>query len=266
MSKSLVEKQFGAHAARYVNSPVHAKGASLQRLVDLVKPQAHWHALDVATAAGHTALAFAPHVVHVIASDLTDEMLVEAGKLAASRGVSNLETAKADAEALPFASASFDLVTCRIAPHHFPDAACFVSEVWRVLKPGGTFGLVDNISPDAQSTPGYSDAELNVAAKTYNDFERLRDPSHGRCLPIGEWRRIISDVGFAITHQEVLPKTMDFLTWGERMDVPQADMKRLEAVLIEASPALAAFLRPRRDDDGRLSFTLDEVLIIARKP
>lgn len=264
MSKSLVEKQFGAHAARYVTSPVHAKGASLQRLVDLVEPKPDWRALDIATAAGHTALAFAPHVAHVVASDLTDEMLVEAAKLAKSRGVTNIEIAKADAEALPFADASFELVTCRIAPHHFPDVPRFIAEAWRVLKPGGTFALVDNISPDAQSTPGFSDDELTSAATAYNAFEKLRDPSHGRCLTIGEWRHAITAAGFDITHVELLPKEMEFIPWHERMDVPLADVKRLRIMLEEASPALAAFLRPHTKD-GKLSFFLDEILVIAKK-
>jgi hypothetical protein len=74
MTKSLVQQQFGAHAAAYATSAVHAKGASLARLVELVKPERHWQALDVATGAGHTAAAFAPHVARVIASDLTEEM------------------------------------------------------------------------------------------------------------------------------------------------------------------------------------------------
>ena len=265
MPRSLVEQQFGAHAGNYVNSPVHAKGASLQRLVDLARPEPHWRALDVATAAGHTALAFAPHVAHVIASDITDEMLVEAGKLAKARGVTNLETAKADAEALPFDDGTFDLVTSRIAPHHFPDVPRFVAEVWRVLKPGGTFGLVDNISPDAETTPGYPEGELIEAADAYNAFEKLRDPSHGRCLTTSQWRRIVSETGFTIAHVERLPKEMTFSTWTYRMGVYQPTTARLHAMLTEASPALTAYLRPRQDGD-KLHFTLDELLLIARKP
>ena len=142
MPRSLVEKQFGAHAAGYATSPVHAKGASLQRLVEVVKPETHWRALDVATAAGHTALAFAPYVAHVTATDITDEMLAEAEKLASARGTANITTAKADAQALPFADASFDLVTCRIAAHHFPDIPQFATEVWRVLCSKVTLAMV----------------------------------------------------------------------------------------------------------------------------
>src|SRR5512145_420247 len=95
MTKSLVQQQFGAHAAAYTTSPVHAKGASLGRLIELVEPQRHWQVLDIATGAGHTAAAFAPHVAHVIASDITGEMLDEARKLAAEKGFANMEAAAA---------------------------------------------------------------------------------------------------------------------------------------------------------------------------
>jgi ubiquinone/menaquinone biosynthesis C-methylase UbiE len=265
MTKSLVQQQFGAHAAAYATSSVHAKGASLARLVELVKPQAHWHALDIATGAGHTAAAFAPHVAHVIASDLTEEMLGEAAKLASSKGLANMETARADAEALPFEDARFDLLTCRIAAHHFPDVATFVAEVWRTLKPGGVFALVDNIAPDALSTPGFTNAELRDAALTYNAFEKIRDPSHGRCLGMAEWSEVLGDTGFEILHTERLPKDMEFDPWVKRMGSDAATIGRLHAMLTEGSAALKAFLKPRLDD-GKLWFTLDEAILIGRKP
>ena len=75
MPKSLVQEQFGATAAHYLTSKPHAKGKSLERLVELAKPQPAWRVLDVATGAGHTAYAFAPHVARVWATDITEEML-----------------------------------------------------------------------------------------------------------------------------------------------------------------------------------------------
>jgi SAM-dependent methyltransferase len=261
MNKSLVQQQFGAHAASYATSTVHAKGASLPRLVELVKPQPSWQALDIATGAGHTAAAFAPHVAHVIASDLTEEMLQESAKLAAAKHFANMETARADAEALPFEDARFDLVTCRIAAHHFPDVPTFVAEVWRVLKAA----LVDNISPDLESTPGFAGPELRDASLTYNAFEKIRDPSHGRCLGMSEWAEVLGDTGFAIQHGERIPKDMEFDSWAVRMGCDATTIERLRTMLTDAAPALKAFLRPRIDD-GKLWFTLDEAIIIAGKP
>jgi ubiquinone/menaquinone biosynthesis C-methylase UbiE len=262
--KTLVRQQFGAHAAAYATSAVHAKGASLGRLVELVRPQSHWQALDIATGAGHTAAAFAPHVAHVIASDITPEMLEQARKVAAAGGLSNMEVATADAEALPFEDGRFDLVTSRIAPHHFPDVPRFVREVRRVLKPGGIFALVDNIAPDAVSTPGFSEAELAEAGATYNTFEKLRDKSHGRCLGVTEWCAVIAGAGLDVTHQEILPKAMEFAPWVERMDVDADTVARLRTMLEDGSPALKAFLKPRLDG-GALWFSLDEAIVIASK-
>jgi ubiquinone/menaquinone biosynthesis C-methylase UbiE len=265
MSKSLVEQQFGAHAEAYATSTVHAKGASLARLVELVRPQKDWQALDIATGGGHTAAAFAPHVAQVIASDLTPEMLQVAAKLAAAKGFANMTTQRADAEALPFEDARFDLVTSRIAPHHFPNVPTFVGEAWRVLKSSGTFAVVDNISPDAESTPGFTSGELRDAALTYNAFEKIRDPSHGRCLGMAEWTEIMTDTGFEVMHKERLPKDMEFQPWAERMGCDSATIDRLRAMLKDAAPALTAFLKPRLEDGG-LWFTLDEAIVIARKP
>ncbi len=264
MSKELVQKQFGAHAAAYATSRVHAKGASLGRVIELVAPQAHWHALDIATGAGHTAAALAPHVAHVIASDITQEMLDEARKLAASNNLRNMETAVADAEALPFADARFDLVTSRIAPHHFPNPRQFVHEVARVLKPGGIFALIDNIAPDAESTAGFSATELDEAAATYNAFEKLRDPSHARCLGMAEWSMLMAGEGLTVMHKERIPKDMEFDPWAVRLGCDTPTVERLRQMLLGGSPALKAFLKPR-ETDGQLWFTLDEAIVTARK-
>ena len=264
MTKSLVQQQFGKHAAAYTSSAVHAKGASLARLLELVAPKGDWRVLDVATGAGHTAAAFAPHVASVIASDLTREMLDEADALAASKGLANMRSAPADAEALPFADASFELVTCRIAAHHFPDVRRFLVEAERVLVPGGVLAVVDNVAPDQKSTDGFSPAEQAEAAGAYNAFEKIRDPSHGRCLGLGEWSDLVEAAGLNLTHAELLPKDMEFHPWAERMGADAAVVERLRSILIEAEPVLRAFLRPRTLE-GNLWFTLEEAILIARK-
>ncbi|MEO1694869.1 MAG: methyltransferase domain-containing protein [Pseudomonadota bacterium] len=267
----LVQRQFGANAANYVTSPVHAKGKSLDRLVALTDPQPTWRCLDVATATGHTAFAFAPHVAHVTASDITPEMLDEARKVAASRELANVAFAAADAENLPFDDAAFDLVTCRIAPHHFPDCGRFVREVVRVLKPGGTFALCDNIAPDAVTFPDL--AAPDAAAAAYNAFEKTRDPSHARALSAVEWSTLAADAGLTIAHSERLDKAMSFNRWCTTMSVAPEVKATLRADLLEPQSALASFVRPSAistdDEDATtddISFTLTELVMIAQRP
>ncbi len=250
MSKTLVQEHFGKTAKDYLTSKPHAQGKSLERLVELTKPQADWHVLDVATGAGHTAYVFAPHVARVWATDITDEMLdVVRGEIP-KRGLSNIRVAHARAEALPFEDESFDLVASRIAPHHFDSIAAFLDEARRVLKPSGTLALVDNVVPEG-SVGDY-----------VNAFERFRDPSHLRAWPMAEWRTALADHGFAIQHEEQVSKQMDFSSWAARHDpVMQA---LLRAMLSEVTPAVQAFLAPG-ESDGKLTFRLSEGLFIARR-
>src|SRR5471032_310923 len=142
MSKTVVQEQFGKNAAGYLTSTPHALGKSLERLVALTSPQKTWRALDIATGGGHVAYTFAPHVERIWATDITQEMLDIVKTEAAKRGLANLRTTYAKAEALPFEDASFDLVTCRIAPHHFDSIPEFLGEVHRVLKGNGVFAVV----------------------------------------------------------------------------------------------------------------------------
>src|SRR5690349_3432487 len=92
-TKARVQTQFGATAEAYVTSQVHARGASLGRLVELAEVGPTDRVLDVATAAGHTALALAPLAHSVLGVDLTPEMLTVAQRLAHERGLTNIEFA-----------------------------------------------------------------------------------------------------------------------------------------------------------------------------
>jgi ubiquinone/menaquinone biosynthesis C-methylase UbiE len=263
MSKQKVQQQFGANAAAYATSPVHAKGYSLNRLVELIQPQPTWNILDVATAAGHTAFAFAPHVAHVTATDLTPEMLTVAAELAVEKGINNLTLASADAEDLPYEAETFDLVACRIAPHHFPDIQQFINEAARVLKPGGVFAIVDNIVPGTHLR-GKKARLLNDAGAYVNAFEKLRDPSHGRCWSVSEWEHGFRQAGFFLQHQELLSKEIAFGSWAARMQASPYDTIRLKAMLLQAPTAVADFLTPQFSND-RITFRLTELLAIGKK-
>ncbi len=103
------------------------------------------HVLDLASGSGEPALALAKTVGprgRIVATDLVPEMLDVARENAHVRGLSNIEFRSADAEQLPFANASFDRVTCRFGLMFFPDSQRSLSEIRRVLKPGGRVSFV----------------------------------------------------------------------------------------------------------------------------
>ena len=267
MNKDLIRNQFGTHAEKYVTSVVHAKGKSLQRLVALANPEKHWQALDIATATGHTAFTLAPHVGTVIASDLVPEMLEVAQAEARKKNITNVRFEQADAENLPFEAESFDLVTCRIAAHHFPNVNKFLEEVSRVLKPGGKFILVDNVGiddllfPDEKSS---SEKDFEEASQAYNQFEAIRDPSHNRALTIGEWSTELRQTGFEITAVEVLDKDMEFDSWVQRLNTPEDGIRKLRSILDGDIPLLRRYLQSR-ELDGKIWFTIKEATIAAEK-
>ncbi len=149
-------------------------------------------ALDISTGGGHTALAIAPHVHSVAVTDLTPRMLATARTFLTEQGVSNATYVIADAERLPFLDASFDLVTVRIAPHHYADAPRAAREMARVLTPGGRLLFIDNIAPE--------DPELD---RLMNDWERRRDPSHVRAL---HRDRVALDAGRGRTRPSPAPR------------------------------------------------------------
>jgi ubiquinone/menaquinone biosynthesis C-methylase UbiE len=244
-----VKRRFGASAENYVRSKDHAQGESLDALIDTVAPRAEWRVLDVATGGGHTALALSPLVAEVVATDLTAPMLAAAERFLREKGVSNVRFQEADAGALPFPDAAFDLVTCRIAAHHFPDCGAFVREAARVVRPGGSVAVIDNIVPE---DPG--------AAAFINSWEKLRDPSHNRALTETEWRRLFAAAGLTIEHVGRFRKKRDFANWIGRMPVDVETQERVRAMLLESEGEAREWLRPE-ERAGALGFYLEEILI-----
>jgi ubiquinone/menaquinone biosynthesis C-methylase UbiE/catechol 2,3-dioxygenase-like lactoylglutathione lyase family enzyme len=252
--KDRVRQTFGRNAEAYVASVGHAAGDDLRRLVELADPRATDRALDLSTGGGHTALALAPHVAHMTASDLTPRMLAAARQNLRTRDIADCEFVVADAERLPFLDQSFDLVTVRIAPHHYADPQQAMREVARVLIPGGRFILVDNVAPD--------DPLLD---RMVNQWERERDPSHVRAYTAFEWRGMLSASGLRISALEMGHKTHDFADWVARTQIPDAAAHALEQKMLSApEPAHTHFAIVERL--GRLvSWSSDFVILRAER-
>jgi ubiquinone/menaquinone biosynthesis C-methylase UbiE len=251
--KIKVREQFGASADEYAKSEVHAKGESLSLLVDLVEPRSDWRVLDIATGAGHTAMAIAPRVERVVATDITREMALKASELSFSRGINNMDVCMADAESMPFRDSSFDLVTCRIALHHFSDAQKAIHEAARILKPGAVFGLDDNIV-----------IEGGPAEEYYNSFEKIRDPSHNRVYTLSELKSILENEGLDVVSTGHVAKEMEFQDWANRQHVNGRDKERLMSMLHDLPASLDPMLRPRFSGDTAY-FSLWEAVIVAKK-
>jgi ubiquinone/menaquinone biosynthesis C-methylase UbiE len=257
-----VQAQFGAAAEAYGTSPVHLDATALQRVVDLAQPKAEDAALDIATGAGHTALALAPHVARVIAYDLTQEMLRETRRNATARGLTNVYTQRGPAEKLPFRDASFDIVTSRQAPHHFADIRAAVSEMARVAKRGARVVIVDSTSP-----PG--DEGAADLAGQWDAIERLRDPSHVRNYSPAEWRAMIESAGLRVVAEETGFATenggpMNFDAWTRRIKTPPEAAAELQRLFRGASAALAKGLRIEIID-GAIFFCVPVMTIAATK-
>lgn len=241
------QRQFGRQASCYAVSRPHATGSSLQAMVEWARPTPADRVLDIATGAGFTALAFAETAATVVATDLTINMLYEARRLAAGRGLHNIRFLQAAAEALPFHHGSFDLVTCRIAPHHFDSVPIFLREIHRILRPAGRLVLTDTSTPEEPEPYAW-----------HQEVERIRDPSHVRNYTPSEWRRMIAEAGFTLRdlttahHSELI-----FSEWMHTAGSSPEVVAEIRRRFLEASPAVKDAFRIRRvDDDFHFSLTL----------
>jgi ubiquinone/menaquinone biosynthesis C-methylase UbiE len=252
--KAHVKDYFARTAESYVASFSHRAGDDLERLVELGEWNPQLQALDIATGGGHTALAVAPHVAQVTVTDLTPRMLEKAREYLLAQGVRNAVFQVADAEQLPFAPATFDRVTSRIAPHHFPDVAQFVHEVARVLKPGGIFLLIDCMAP--------ADPELD---RFDNTIEKWRDPSHGRSFTAQEWQAFFTQAGLSIEHVEFFRKKHQYDDWTERSRMPKDEKAKLARFILESNEQIQSYFEVTRNQDGQLvSFTNDFIFLKGR--
>ena len=249
-AKSHSRERYSRLAQGYVDSTSHAEGADLDRLLELARPEDDWEVLDVATGGGHTALKLAPHVARVVASDLTATMLEKAEAHIADQGVDNIDFRQADAEELPFDDDTFDLVTCRIAPHHFPTPQQFVREAARVLVDGGRLVVQDHVLPDDET-----------AARAIDDFERRRDPSHVRAFSEAEWIDIFESAGLEVEDVDRVIKRHDFHAWTARQDNDADTIDELVVMMDEMPPAARAWLAPRDWGTDEASFVNRHLLI-----
>jgi SAM-dependent methyltransferase len=184
-------------AEAYRESDAHREGRDLELFGEWAEGQ---NALDVATGGGNVARVLRAAGLEVVTIDSAPGMK---------------PTVVSRAEEIPFADASFDVVACRVAAHHFQDPAASVREMARVSR--GLVLVSDNL----------------YRGEDGEEADRLRDPTHVRNYSEEEWRRMLDDAGLEVEAFELEDKRIDFQAWLDRSGTPEEDRGRIRELLVD---------------------------------
>jgi hypothetical protein len=205
-------------ADAFRESPAHREGPDLDLLVEWCEPGHDVKVLDVATGGGHVARRLREAGCTVVTVDPAPGMKADV---------------VAPADHLPFEDGSFDVVTCRIAAHHFPNIYAAVTEMARVSN--RLLVIEDNLFRGGH----------------VEEAERLRDPTHVRCYSEDEWKELVTDAGFEAEQVAHFDRRQSLDAWLERVDTPPDTAARIRELLAD------------RIDDGMLAF--ESILLKARR-
>jgi len=187
-----VTDSWSERAQAYRDSPAHREGLDLDLIVEWAAGAET--ALDVATGGGHVARRLREAGLKVVTTDAAPGMEPDV----IARG-----------EDLPFAGGSFDLVVSRLGAHHFGDVRAAMREMARVAAE--TVIVVDN----------------TFGGEALEEAERVRDPSHVRCLSESEWRELFAEVGLVVEDARSLPMRIEFEPWLARAGCTGKDAERV---------------------------------------
>ena len=185
-------------AEAYRRSREHSEGWDLEVLVEWAA--GHETALDVATGGGHVARRLREAGLQVVSADPSSGMQPDV---------------VCPAEDLPFEDASFDVVACRLAAHHFQDVEAAMAEMSRVAKE--LVLVVDNL------WMGRDDEQAS----------RLRDLSHVRNYSAEEWRGLFAGAGLEVEEAQVGERHIDFEPWLERTGATGAEADRIRDLVAD---------------------------------
>lgn len=251
--KRTVRQEFTKQAEDYAKSSILTDPEKIDSLVQATGASSEARVLEVATGPGHVAFGFAAECDQVVGIDITEAQLEIATEQKEERDVDNVRFERGDAEDLPYESDSFDVVVCRLAFHHFEDPSLVMEEMARVCRPNGTIAIDDIVV-----------SEFSARASYQNTFERLRDPSHVRALPLSEIislfsqsRTEVTDVSSGVNVQEVEQWLSLAVTLESRSD-------EVRQLIEEDARNDLSGTRPFWQD-GELYFTQKTAIVVGRR-
>lgn len=252
--QSAAQSQFSRQSERY------GKGHILENVEDVKEALARLSlppgakALDIACGAGHTGLYLAARGFDVTLADIASPMLSKVQAAAAERGLS-VKTELHAAETYPYPDEIFDLVTCRVAAHHFSSPPKFIAETARVLRPGGYLLLIDGTVEDGQP-----EAEAWIHA-----VEKWRDPSHHRFLTPHTWAALCKTSGLRVVDSSIKPFKQPDLNWYfEAAATPDENRIQVLECVARASEKVRAFFH-LAEEDGHIVWWWQRLTLIAIK-
>ena len=181
-------------------------------------------------------------------------MLERVRQAAVERGY-EITTRQHTAEEMPYADGTFDLVTCRIAAHHFSSPQAFVAESARVLKPGGWFLLID----------GSIDDDQREAEEWIHAVEILRDPSHHRFLTPHVWSNLCEQHGLNVRSAELVPFKQPDLEWYFDTAATSSQNRALVWQLIRDASAKVRDVFQLAEENGKTIWWWPRLTLIAEK-
>jgi SAM-dependent methyltransferase len=218
---------FTAQAESFNASQVATDAGLLDAILAAAQPRAQDRWLEAACGPGLIARRLAPMVAAVEGYDLTPAMVEVARREAAAAGLANVGFEVGDATALPVPDDSFDGAVSRFSIHHIPLPVRLLTELRRVVRPGGRIVIADTLA----------DADPEAAAWS-QEIERLRDPTHWASLRLTELHVALQRAGLTVEHERVLALDLDFDDWLARGGGDPADHALIQHAL-EHPPAQA---------------------------
>jgi len=239
-----------------VGESLHPGGLELtRRLGDLLGLVSGSEILDVACGSGTSAFHLANEFgCRITGLDYGEDSVASARQAAESRGLSaRVRFLTGDAECLPLPAASFGAVICECAFCTFPDKPAAAREIFRILGPGGRFGLADLV----RSGPLPADLEgLHAWVACVADAR-----------PVDDYRSILEGCGFDVDLVEFHDQALSTLVDDIRRRLVGAQLAsrlgKLELPGIDLAKATAlARSAARAIQDHRLGY----ILLVATKP